>query len=153
MKLSLYSLTDLELPCSILLNLEILNLSSIEILKFISLEQNISLNNLKKLKIYRIVISKSQDKIHIETKNLKFLDVKLGVNDSDEDEFRFNVRDIDECFTIDFLNEIFDFDFITSFIYKTFYYGNGWLYLDKDSGIEEIKSKSNILFNEKNLKI
>ena len=39
MELNLYSFTDLEIPCSVLLNLEILYLSCINGLKFISKEK------------------------------------------------------------------------------------------------------------------
>ena len=150
MELNLYSFTDLEIPCSALLNLEVLYLSCINGLKFISKEKNISLNNLKKLYIDRIIIDKDQDDIHIETRNLKFLDIKLGKKDGEDDDF--GVRDSDECFTIDFLYEIFDFKFIISFIYRTFYIDSGYKYLDQSSGIEEIKSKSHVIFGEKNLK-
>ena len=149
-ELSLYSFSDLELPCSVLLNLEILELSCIEGLKFISEEENISLNNLKNLYINQIIISKRQDNIHIETKNLKFLDIQLGRTDNIDE--RFSVRNSDECLTINFLYEIFDFNFITSFIYDTFYLNSAYIYLDTSSGIEEIKSKSSNIFNEKNLK-
>ena len=149
-ELNLYSFYDLEIPCSVLLNLEILYLSKIKGLKFTSKEKNISLSNLKKLYIDRIIMDENQDDIHIKTENLKFLDISLGIDDSDDEDFR--VRDYDECFTINFLYEIFDFEFITKFIYHTFYVGDGWMYLNQSSGIEEIKSESSIIFSEKNLK-
>ena len=149
-ELNLYSFYDLEIPCSVLLNLEILYLRKIKGLKFTSKEKNISLSNLKKLYIDRIIMDENQDDIHIKTENLKFLDISLGIDDSDDEDFR--VRDYDECFTINFLYEIFDFEFITKFIYHTFYVGDGWMYLNQSSGIEEIKSESSIIFNEKNLK-
>ena len=78
---------------------------------------------------------------------MKFLDIQLGRTDNTEEQF--SVRDSDECLSIDFWYEIFDFNFIISFIYDTFYINNGYLNLDTSSGIEDIKSKSSIIFNEK----
>ena len=77
MELNICNFDDLEIPCSVLLNLEILSLTCIKGLKFISKENNISLNKLYKLYIDRINIADNQV-IHFETKNLKFLDLKLG---------------------------------------------------------------------------
>ena len=67
----------MEIPCSILVYLEILSLSYIKRLKFISKDKNISLNKLYKLYIDRINIVDNQN-IHFETQNLKYLDLKLG---------------------------------------------------------------------------
>ena len=73
-ELNLCNFDDLEIPCSILVYLEILSLTCIKGLKFISKDKNISLNKLYKLYIDRINIADNQD-IHFETNNLKYLDL------------------------------------------------------------------------------
>ena len=69
-ELNLSNIKKLELPCSILLNLESLSVKDISKLQFISKEENIALDKLKHLYLNNISYNKG-NKIKITLNNLK----------------------------------------------------------------------------------
>ena len=98
-ELNISIFNNLDLPCSILLNLETLSLKHISNLKFISKEENISLDKLKHLYLDNISFHED-NKIKISLNNLNYLDLRLKEKD------RYN----------DLIN-IFDFKFL--FLFKS----------------------------------
>ena len=98
-ELNISIFNNLDLPCSILLNLETLSLKHISNLKFISKEENISLDKLKHLYLDNISFHED-NKIKISLNNLNYLDLRLKEKDGYND-----------------LINIFDFKFL--FLFKS----------------------------------
>ena len=87
-ELNISNIKNLELPCSFLLNLETLSLKDISKLKFISQEENISLDKLNHLYLNNVSFHKD-NKIKIALNNLNYLDLRLKEQEGDnEDEIK-----------------------------------------------------------------
>ena len=117
-ELNLSNIKKLELPCSILLNLESLSLKDISKLQFISKEENIALDKLKHLYLNNISYNKG-NKIKITLNNLKYLDLRLKEQEGDQEECGFNNNNNEAGFikekTLAYLFNIFDFKFLSLF--------------------------------------
>ena len=118
-ELNLSNMEDLELPCSILLNLESLSLIDIYKIKFLSIEENISLNKLKHLYLKNISFNK-KNKIKINVNNLKYLDLRIKETYSNDEDYDtgFNKEK-----TLENLVTIFDFQFLKIFNIDTNIFG------------------------------
>ena len=121
-ELNISDIKNLEIPCSLLLNLETFSLKNISKLKFINKEENISLNKLKHLYLNNISFNK-KNKIKISLNNLKYLDLKLkeqeGEAEGDPEETEFDNDNNKAGFlkekTLKHLISIFDFQFLSVF--------------------------------------
>ena len=113
-ELNVSNIKNLELPCSILLNLETLSLKDISKLKFLNKAKNINLNKLRHLYLNNISFDK-KNKIKISLNNVKYLDLRLKEQDgfyfqNDNNKAGFNKEK-----TIQHLINIFDFPFLSIF--------------------------------------
>ena len=117
-ELNISSIKNLELPCSILLNLETLSLKDISKLKFLNKEENISLNKLKHLYLNNISFKKD-NKVKIKVDNLKYLDLRLKEQEGYEGDCEFDNDNNKAGFfkekTLENLIKIFDFQFLSVF--------------------------------------
>ena len=117
-ELNISNIKNLELPCSILLNLETFSLKDISKLKFLNEEENISLNKLKHLYLNNISFDK-ENKIKISLNNLKYLDLRLKEQDGDPEDSEFDNNDNKAGFlkekSLNYLINIFDFQFLSLF--------------------------------------
>ncbi len=123
-ELNISNINNLELPCSFLLNLETLSLKDISKLKFISEEENISMDKLNHLYLNNVSFHKD-NKIKIALNNLNYLDLRLkeqeGDNEDEEDEEDggFDNNNNKAGFlkekTLAHLINIFDFKFLSLF--------------------------------------
>ena len=117
-ELNLSRIKNLELPCSILLNLESLSLKDISKLKFLSIEENISLNKLKHLYLNNISFKKGK-KIKINLNNLKYLDLRIKEQDGGDEDCDFDNDNNKTGFkkekTLENLIIIFNFQFLSIF--------------------------------------
>lgn len=68
-ELNLSDLKNIELPCSLLLNLKSLSLKNISELKFVSKDKKISLNKLKHLYLDNISFENNQNLVEINVDN------------------------------------------------------------------------------------
>ena len=117
-ELNISNVKNLELPCSILLNLESLSLKDISKLKFLNKGDNISLNKLRHLYLNNISFNE-ENKIKISLNNLKYLDLRLKEQDGDPEDSGFKNDDNKAGFnkenTLQYLINIFDFQFLSLF--------------------------------------
>ena len=117
-ELNISNIKNLELPCSILLNLETLSLKDISKLKFLNKEENITLNKLRHLYLNNISFYEG-NKIKISLNNLKYLDLRLKEQDGDPEDSGFkndnNKAGFNKESTLKFLLNIFDFQFLSVF--------------------------------------
>ena len=117
-ELNILNVKNLELPCSILLNLESLSLKDVSKIKFLSNEENISLNKMKHLYLNNISFNK-KNKIKINLNNLKYLDVRIIEQDGDDEDCEFdndnNKAGFNKEKTLENLISIFDFQFLSIF--------------------------------------
>lgn len=117
-ELNLSNSKNLELPCSLLLNLETFSLKDISKLKFLNKEKNICLNKLCHLYLDNISFDK-ENKIKISLNNLKYLDIRLKEQEGDQEEAQFDNDNNKAGFikekTLEYLMNIFDFDFLSVF--------------------------------------
>ena len=120
-ELNLSEIKYLELPCSILAQLETLSLINIYKIKFIKNKSNndsISMNNLKHLYLDNISFEKDNN-IKINITNLKYLDLRLKEQDGfDEDPYFDNDNNKAGFYkenTIENLINIFNFKFLSAF--------------------------------------
>ena len=117
-ELNLSKIKRLELPCSILQNLETLSLKDISKIKFISNKDTISLNKLKHLYLDYVSLD-DKNKLKINIDNIKYLDLRLKEQDSFEEDSGFNNDNNTSGFykekTIEYLMNIFDFKFLELF--------------------------------------
>ena len=163
-ELNLSNLKNIELPCTLLQNLESLSLTKISDIKFITKESNISLDKLKYLYLNNISFVNDQ-KINFKFDNLIYLDLRMIEQegkgwDKEEKEDAYDYDDEDvwliKIKTFEKLKNyinIFNFDFLSIFLLD-----------DKDLNDEEnvasdryqnIKEKfknPNELFNQKIIK-
>ena len=121
-ELNISKIKNLELPCSILLNLESLSLKDVSKIKFLNSEENISLNKLKHLYLNNISFNK-KNKIKINLNNLKYLDVRIIEQDGDDEDCEFdndnNKAGFNKEKTLENLITIFDFQFLSVFNIET----------------------------------
>ena len=126
-ELNISNIKNLELPCSILLNLETFSLKDISKLKFLNEEENISLNKLRHLYLNNISFDK-ENKIKISLNNLKYLDLRLKEQDGDPEDSEFDNNDNKAGFlkekSLNYLINIFDFQFLSVFKKDTSGAGN-----------------------------
>ena len=117
-ELNLSKIKNLELPCSILLNLETLSLTDISKLKFLTNENHISLQNLKHLYLNNISFNK-KNKLKINVDNLKYLDLRLKEQDGDDEDCNYDNNNNTSGFykekTIGYLIKIFNFKNLSIF--------------------------------------
>ena len=121
-ELNISDIKNLEIPCSLLLNLETFSLENISKLKFINKEENISLNKLKHLYLNNVSFNK-ENKIKISLNNLKYLDLRLkeqeGEAEGDPEETEFDNDNNKAGFlkekTLKHLISIFNFKFLSVF--------------------------------------
>ena len=126
-ELNLSNLINIELPCSLLLNLKSLSLKNISELKFLSKDKKVTLNNLKHLYLDNISFGKNQNLV-INTDNLEYLDLRFkerdGSESSDEDEEeemekeKVEINNFIKNDVFEKLLEIFNFHFLSEFIIK-----------------------------------
>ena len=83
-ELNLSDLKNIELPCSLLLNLKSLSLKNISELKFVSKDKKISLNNLKHLYLDNISFENNQNLVEINADNLEYLDLRFKEKEGSE---------------------------------------------------------------------
>ena len=118
MELNISDIKNLEIPCSLLLNLETFSLRNISKLKFLNKEENISLNKLKHLYLNNISFNK-ENKIKISLNNLKYLDLRLKEQEGDPEDSEFDNNNNKAGFlkekTLKHLINIFDFQFLSIF--------------------------------------
>lgn len=118
-ELNISEIKQLEIPCSILLNLETLSLRNIYKIKFLNNELNISLNKLKSLYIDNISFDENNNAIKININNLKYLDLRLIEQDGFDKESGFinfeNTAGFYKDNTIENLIKIFNFEFLSIF--------------------------------------
>ena len=110
-ELNIFKIKDLELPCSILLNLKSLSLNNITYLKFITNENKISLPKLKYLYINNISLH-VENKIKIYLDNLEYLDLRVKEQDGIGFDNNNNKSGFYKDNTINNLNNIFDLQFL-----------------------------------------
>ena len=118
-ELNISEIKYLEIPCSILLNLETLSLRNIYKIKFLSNELNISLNKLKILYIDNISFDENNNSIKINMNNLKHLHLRLIEQDGFDKESGYinygNKAGFYKENTIENLINIFNFEFLSIF--------------------------------------
>lgn len=83
-ELNLSNLKNIELPCSLLLNLKSLSLKNISELKFVSKDKKISLNKLKHLYLDNISFENNQNLVEINVDNLEYLDLRFKEREGSE---------------------------------------------------------------------
>ena len=83
-ELNLSNLKNIELPCSLLLNLKSLSLKNISELKFVSKDKKISLNKLKHLYLDNISFENNQNLVEINADNLEYLDLRFKEREGSE---------------------------------------------------------------------
>ena len=123
-ELNLSSLINIELPCSLLLNLKSLSLKNISELKFVSKDKKISLNKLKHLYLDNISIENNQNLVVINVDNLEYLDLRFkereGSESSDEEEEtekeKIEMNNFIKNDVFEKLIKIFNFQFLSKFI-------------------------------------
>jgi len=115
-ELNISKIKNLELSCSILLNLESFSLKDISRLTLLNREQTISLNKLKHLYLDNISFNKNNN-IQIKLDNIKYLDLRLKEQEGDDEEFENdkNTSGFYKENTINFFIKIFDFQFLSLF--------------------------------------
>ena len=117
-ELNLSNIKNLELPCSILLNLESFSLKNISKIKFLTIEDNISLNKLKHLYLNNISFNK-ENKINININNVKYLDLRIKEQDGSDEDCDFdndnNKAGFNKEKTLKYLMKIFDLQFLSVF--------------------------------------
>ena len=117
-ELNISNIKNLELPCSILVNLETFSLKDISKLKFLNEEEDISLNKLRHLYLNNISFDK-ENKIKISLNNLKYLDLRLKEQEGDPEDSEFDNNNNKAGFlkekSLNCLINIFDFQFLSVF--------------------------------------
>ena len=117
-ELNISDIKNLEIPCSILINLETLSLRNIYKIKFLNNELNISLNKLKNLYIDNISFDEN-NKIKININGLNYLDLRLIEQDGFDKESGYNNYGNKAGFykenTIEYLIKFFNFEFLSIF--------------------------------------
>ena len=148
-ELNLCSIDNIELPYTILSNLEKLSLENISNLKFLTNESNITLNKLKYFQINNIIISEENVDIKIKMDNLIYLDIRLEMSDDEKQNFE-DYDDIVIFFeNLNNLIKIFDFDFLTLFLSSEITYAN--LVLDNYIDLKNRFKNSKGLFKQKKI--
>ena len=137
-ELNLSNLKNIELPCSLLLNLKSLSLKNISELKFVSKDKKISLNKLKHLYLNNISFENNQNLVEINVDNLEYLDLRfkeregsessddeggegLESNDDEEEEMekvkeKVEMNNFIKNDVFEKLIKIFNFQFLSKFI-------------------------------------
>jgi hypothetical protein len=122
-ELNLSSLINIELPCSLLVNLKSLSLKNISELKFVSKDKKISLNKLKHLYLDNISFAKNQNLV-ITVDNLEYLDLRFkereGSESSDDEEEmeeeKVEMNNFIKNDVFEKLIKIFNFQFLSKFV-------------------------------------
>ena len=129
--LNLYDLENIEIPCSLLSNLESLSFKNVKNIIFLTNKSNITLNKLKHLYMDNISFGglSENDDLKIDIKNLEYLDLRAkeidGEDDEDEDEDE-NIEEEDSDYlprkgfikkeVFKYLKKIFNFKFLSRFV-------------------------------------
>ena len=124
LELNLSSLINIELPCSLLLNLKSLSLKNISELKFVSKDKKISLSKLKYLYLDNISFEKKQNLVVINVDNLEYLDLRFkereGSESSDDEEEmekeKVEMNNFIKNDVFEKLIKIFNFQFLSKFV-------------------------------------
>ena len=161
--LNIYDLKDIEIPCSILYNLESISLHNVQNIKLLSEKTYITLDKLKHLYMDDISFKNNENlNLKIVFNNLEYLDLRVkevdgGDDDDDDEEELENSEDINKKGFIkknvfNYLIQVFNFHFLSEFLIEK--------KEDEDEDIlieelyDEYKSlfkKPNILFKAKNI--
>ena len=152
-ELNIFDIKNLEIPCSLLVDLETLSLRNIYKIKFLNNELNISLNKLKNLYLDNISFDKNNN-IKININNLKYLDLRLIEQDGFSKEAGYinngNKAGFYKENTIKNIINIFNFEFLSVFpIYTKKYVSIVRDYEDDDDPftIEKFIELKNIFIN------
>ena len=120
-ELNISNIENLELPCSILSNLETLSLKDVSKIKFLNNKNKLSLNKLQHLYLNNISFDE-ENKIKISLNNLKYLDLRLKEQDTPNDDIdlenfdnKTGVAGFHKEKTLQYLINIFDFEFLSEF--------------------------------------
>ena len=115
-ELNISNIENLELPCSILSNLETLSLKDVSKIKFLNNKNKLSLNKLQHLYLNNISFDE-ENKIKISLNNLKYLDLRIKEQDDIDSENLNNahIAGFHKEKTLQYLINIFDFEFLSEF--------------------------------------
>jgi hypothetical protein len=167
-ELNLSNLKNIELPCTILQNLESLSLTKISDIKFITNESNISLDKLKYLYLNNISFVNGQ-KINFKFDNLIYLDLRMieqegkgWEEEEKEDAYDYDDDDDDpealiKIKTFEKLQNyisIFNFDFLSIFLLDDKELNDDKFVVPSDRylAIKQKFKNPNELFNQKIIK-
>ena len=95
MILNLYDLKNIEIPCSLLENLESLSFQNVQNIQLFSLKSHISLDKLKHLYMDNISFEENKN-LKIQINNLKYLDLKVKEVDGGDDNEEIDNKEEEE---------------------------------------------------------
>ena len=120
-ELNISNIENLELPCSILSNLETLSLKDVSKIKFLNNKNKLSFNKLQHLYLNNISFDE-ENKIKINLNNLKYFDLRIKEQESPNDDIdlenfdnKTGVAGFHKEKTLQHLINIFDFEFLSVF--------------------------------------